>query len=554
MLLWFGNFTEFTKFSLYADDWSYLGSEFRTSWTAMGWFNGISLYASGRPIQWSLIYLTGVIIDLFNSLNGGYILVFLITAASLIAMWRALIYRFSNTTALVATAVFSMSPLVSIRPFLNGIAAPAAFFFLMIAGIIYVSNRKILAYFVSALVLLSYELVFPLFVLLPTLLKPLRTRGDFYRLIGHAVICVLMIAAEAFSLRYYHGSRLQDVMADKSAIDIGVGIISAAVQSFPYGLVGSVDVPLWFEKIRTMADVEAWAIFAFCGSIFLLYRASTESVEVRQGDRWLLAQTLIVLLLMVLAGYVLTYFVSTDGATAVLGRQSRFHSAASLPFSILTGIILVGLLRFAKHRWLRLVMVIMGAGYLALMFAFSVSHQTEFERATERQRLVVAQLIIDHPLMDPDATFVIRFPDIDDRHLPAIEYEDYHSWYQLLQHLIDFPRTERRAGPVIRIVHSDTWPKQLALQPNGELDWLYGAWPSLPEQAGHIWYYELAPDGALRPLKTPIMVGGRNILHEGTAIADGAIDLRRASKSPLFALLMGPDAALVDAELRPVLD
>jgi hypothetical protein len=392
--------------------------------------------------------------------------------------------------------------------------------------------------------------MFPLFVLLPTLLKPLRTRGDFYRLIGHAVICALMIAVEAFSLRYYQGSRLQDVMAGKSEIDMGWGMISAMVLSVPRGLFGSIDVPLWFEKIQAMADAEAWGIFAFGMSTFLLYRVSAESVETRRGGRWLLVQTLVVLLLMTLAGYVLTYFVSADGATAVLGRQSRFHSAASLPFSILTGITLIGLLRFARHKWLRPVMIITGAGYLALMFAFSVSHQTEFERATERQRLVVAQLIIDHPLMDPQATFIIRFPDIDDRHLPAIEYEDYHSWYQLLQHLIDFPRTEQSAGPVVRIMHNDTWPEQLALKSNGELDWLYGAWPSLPERAGHIWYYELTPGGALRPLNTPIMVGGRNILHEGDAIADGAVDLRRAGRSPLFSMLMGPDVAILDAVLR----
>ena len=49
-------------------------------------------------------------------------------------------------------------------------------------------------------------------------------------------------------------------------------------------------------------------------------------------------------------------------------------------------------------------MVAVTAGFLALMFAFSVSHQAEFAMATERQRLVVTQLVLDHPMMDPQET------------------------------------------------------------------------------------------------------------------------------------------------------
>jgi hypothetical protein len=551
LVVWFGNFSEFTRFSLYADDWAYLGWEFRTTWSVVAWFYGIIPYASGRPLQWSLIYLSGAMISYFGSLAAGYILLFIVTTTSVLVTWWALTYRFSNAVALTAAAVFAMSPLVSIRPFINGIATPAAFIFLMLAGVFYVTDRRVLSYFVAALVLLSYELVFPLFVLLPTLLKPLRTRGDIYRLIGHSMICAAMVAAEAFSLRFYGDGRLQGAIAGKSEIDLGLGIVRAAFLSVPNGLVGSADISLWLHKIHGMAGVEVWCVFAFGTSAFLLNRAVALGGGVGSGGRWLVAQTVAVLLVMTLAGYGLTYFVSIDGADPVLGRSSRFHSAASLPLGIMTGLVLIGLLRAARRGWSRHAMVAVTAGFLALMFAFSVSHQAEFAMATERQRLVVTQLVLDHPMMDPHATFIIRFADVDPQDMPAIEYEDRHSWYPLLQHLFDF-RYELvpEDGPIIRIVHDDFWSKQLTLRPNGQLDWQSGAWPVHPEHLGHVWYYELTLDGELKPLNTPLMVDGRNILGDGSDSLDGAVDLRHLGRSPLFALVMGPDAALVDAALR----
>ena len=80
-------------------------------------------------------------------------------------------YRFSNAVALTATAVLAISPLVSVRPFLNGIATPVAILILMIAGVLYVSGRKLSSYVVASLILLTYEMVFPVFALLPALLK-----------------------------------------------------------------------------------------------------------------------------------------------------------------------------------------------------------------------------------------------------------------------------------------------------------------------------------------------------------------------------------------------
>jgi hypothetical protein len=551
-IVWFGNFYEFDRFTLYADDWAFLGRAFSNPYTFMGWVHSIVPYADGRPIQSGLIVLTANIIEATGGLDAAYLFMFLLTFLSVVAVWWALTYRFSNEAAVLAASVFALSPLVSIRPFLNDIASPAAFLFLMIAGVLYISGWRVLSYFVAALCLLSYEMVFPLFAPLPALLRPLRTRRDLFGLIGHFVICAAIVSAYALFRDRFGTSRLSGTIAGHSMFEIGSGVVGAIAPSAENGGLGSIDLPLWMQRIAAAPVALLWGTAAFAGFAVFLNREGTSGGAVGREAVRQMAQTLAILVfLMIPAGYALTYFGAPDGAEGVFDRRSRFHGAAVLPFAILTSLMLIGLLRAVPRGWWRRAVLVAEAGFLALLFAFSVSHQEEFAAAAKRQRLLVAQLARDHPMMDPQATFILRFPFLDSRHLPSIEYEDSHSFYFLLRDLFDFGGgTGQRVGPSIRIVHGDGWERQLTLGSGGELDWASGIWPSEPEHVGHVWYYEFALDGVLRPLPAPILVGGRNILHEGPDLAEGAVDLGRVKHLPYFALLMGRDAALVEAADR----
>jgi hypothetical protein len=258
-----------------------------------------------------------------------------------------------------------------------------------------------------------------------------------------------------------------------------------------------------------------------------------------------------VLTLMVLAGYVLVYFGLPGGARFILDRDSRFHSVANLPLSILTALALVELPLLAGGRWPRAAILALGAGYLALILAFSISHQDDFAREAERQKLAMAQLIVDHPMMDRQATFILEEPDLGDRDLPAIEYRDGHSFYSLMMDLFDFSNgVGGRVGPAIRIVAGEDWREELTLGENGEVKWPTWVWPRKPELAGHIWLYRFPLDGPLTPVHAPVLVNGRDILHQGPDTPDDALDLRQAYELPLFDVLMGQEGAVVNAALQ----
>ena len=71
------------------------------------------------------------------------------------------------------------------------------------------------------------------------------------------------------------------------------------------------------------------------------------------------------------------------------------------------------------------------------------------------------------------------------------------------------------------------------------LEWPAGAGPPYPLLAGPVWAYRFSPDGVLTPNPGPVLIGGRNILHEGPDAGEDLVDLRRAKWQPLFHLPMG---------------
>jgi hypothetical protein len=551
LVTYLANFLKINQFSFYSDDWGYLRWVFYGDFSMAALLHDIGLYSDARPIQYTLNFLLGVIINTWGTLTSAYLFLFALTAASILATWWALTWRFSNALALTAAAILAMSPLVSIRPFLNGVGSPFVLLFLMVASILYVSRLRILAYLVSILIILCYELVFPLFALMPILLKPIRTRRDVWHWIGHVAVCVVMLGIDAVYKHYYGESRLGVALSGHGALDIVVGLVNCAFSSLLQGFIGSVDVSLWLGKIEANPDTWLWSAGGFATFFYLLHRLGSVDLTPRHAATPVTLQSIAVLIAMALAGYALVYFVEPHGAYTVLDRSSRFHSAANLPLSILAAMAIIGALNATGRLRLHHAIAALGAAYLALLFGFSMTHQDEFVAQAAVQRAIVMQLIKDHPTMDLHATFILRIPLLDVLHSPAIDHDDGHGYYTLLPALFYFGITTGLPdGPAIRKVYDDSWPSRLTLGQHGQLDWPIGTYPAFSEHVGHIWYYAMAPDGTLTPLTEPVLVGERNILHDGEDPIEGTVDVRTLPRRKLFDLIMGPDAQSFGAALR----
>ena len=535
-----GNFVEIGRFTLYADDWAYLGGAIEYPQSFATYWHSVVPNADGRPLQLGLIDLTGEIMYRTGSLIPAYLFLFLLTVLSVLVLWRVLLLRFSTPVAVTAAAIYAISPLVSIRPFLNGIASPFAALALLLACLLHARGRWLAGYLVSLLVLASYELMFPLFVLLPVVLRPLRRRRDLLGLAAHVLICAVLLLVYAWLKDRYGQERLTAATAGHGRLQLGLDIIRTALVSMERALIVSLDLPLWAQRIGTDGLGAAWVALGFVGFALMLYRI--EAVPPTPARRspaedW---QMIGLLLLATLSAYLLSYFGPERGDISVFGRVSRFHSAACLPLSILAALALVALLRVARPGWPRAALIALEAAYLGLMFGFSVSHQDDFAAQTERQRRLVDRLVADHPLMDPKATFVVQVSSLSWKAEPSIEYTDQHSYYHMLGDLFDLPpRGYTQMGPVVRVVLPYDWSRVFHWGDDGKIHWPAGTWPPLPEEAEHIWFYRYPLGGAPVPIPGPILIDGRDIAHEGPDGTEGMIDLRTARKRPLYHILFG---------------
>jgi hypothetical protein len=461
-------------------------------------------------------------------------------------MWRVLLLRFSNNVAVIAAAIYAISPLVSIRPFLNGIASPFAVIFVLLACLLHARGRWIAAYLVSLLVLASYELMFPLFVLLPVVLRPLRRRRDLLGLGGHILICAVLLLVYAGLKDRFGQERLTAAVAGHGRLQLGLDIIYTSVVSMGQALIVSLELPLWAQRIGTGGIGAAWVALGFVGFALLLYRiepAPPSPVRREAAEDW---QMVGLLLLATLSAYFLSYFGPERGQISVFGRVSRFHGAACLPLSILFALPLATVLRVSRPGWQRAAVISVEAAYLALMFGFSISHQDDFAAQSERQRRIVARLVADHPLMDPQATFAVEVSSTIWKNAPSIEYYDSHSYYPLLSDLFELPqRTETQMGPVIRVVFEKVWPDEMRWGDDGKVYWPPGTWPPMPEQVGHVWFYRYPLRQEPVPVPGPILVDGHDIAHEGPDETAGMIDLTKVRKRRLYHILFGdrPEAA-----------
>jgi hypothetical protein len=550
LVVWFGNFLDYQRFTLYSDDWLFIGKFSETPKNFANFWDGLIHYPGRRIGQWCLIYLTMCVVDYFNSFQAGYLLLFLTTALATVTTWRALAYRFSNAVAMIAAILLAISPLVSMRPFLNGIAEPVSLTLVMVAGILYVQNRRIPAYIAAILALNCYELMFPLFVFLPILLRPIRGRADLVRFFVHAAICAVLLGLAALAIVSAPGGRLIGRIGATGLIDVAAGIVGAVMQSVATGLTGSVAIGRWLTKAASTPNAGLWGLFAFAAFLPILARLDRDPFDRSQEEPFaarprLLAQTGVILALMTLAGYALVYFADTPIAGTTIGRVSRLHTAAAVPLSIAVALALIGVCRLARRYRAGGLGIGLAAVYLASAFALSVAYQDDFVLAAERQRLVVEQLAIDHPRMDPRATFIIRFEWLPPEQRQAIDYDDSHVWYELLRSLFDF--SSDGATPTIRVFGGDGWKSFLSLGPDGRLHWSGPVYPLDPDEPGHMWYYQLSLDGVLTPLTDPVLVSGRNILHDGPDETETGIDLGARRKRRFYPLVMGRGDAILDA-------
>ena len=527
---WVANFLHFTAFGFYEDDWYYFAQPYLAAPAA--WFGqlkqDILQFDLGRPLQNLSMYFFGWVGAALSSISALYLIAFAFLAASALLMYRVLRQRFPRLFATVATLLFVMSPLTSIKAFLNyALTIGPGFTFLFLAILLYGRRQRLLSLVPAAAAVLTYE---PLFLVY--LAAPLFRRGKLSRrrkeLAAHLAICAAMLAAYVMARSLSAESRVAAISTGPLAtagrmLRAWLFFTASSFASYLYGA---------YVGLRE-ANLEAilYLLVCFVPALLLLHRLW----PARRGSynaarrRWWLWNGVVLGLAVTALGYGLAYFHLSDTSHFPLsGRDTRVSGAASFGSSLLIAGALAYLSELRPKMGRRV-----AVSFLAVLFLYSFAVQRDFVKAWSDQRSFLTQAMLLSPDAERDSLLLVKthwileplFPGSERR--PSIGFSR-HGLQVSLRALFGW-----NTSPSIFFVYGDDWSRYLALHGDGKLYWTQTSFPGGWERSltdpitpGRIILMNEDAAGSLRRRDTPIFVGGKQIVQ----LSSG----RRESNWPAF--------------------
>ncbi len=462
--VWAARFWHSGEFGLYEDDYTKIpwamGMTWREVWHQVGEYFR-TLGDNAKPLHAALIFLWSFAADKLGGLRAAYLLGFLVVASNSILFYLLLRRLSGRSLAMLGGAAFALFPADTTQAFLtHDFGLQWSVTFLLLAFHAYQSNRRVLAYGLAFMILVTYETPFPVFLAAP-LLAARWEAAAFRRLATHALVLASILAVVVLvrlALGEARVSSLEPLRAVRIALEhtaLGpLAILGLAVYR-PLQAARSLDTETalaWlgggvivFAWLRTEAP---WAAAPATGGESKSARPALSGRE--RLARWLAAlptqaRLLLAGAAMLALAYPLTFTLS---ALETTGRATRVHMAAAvgscLVFAVLASWALGRTRGTAWARWLRGGFAALLASYLA--FGFVV--QRDYVRAWRLQQGFWSAIV----RLAPDAgegTVVL----VDPTGLEDVEQIGANTWNlpRVLEHLYDFPASWQAPPRVYRL-------------------------------------------------------------------------------------------------------
>ena len=509
-LEWVVHFWHCAQFGIYEDDWFFNAGPY--VWGAGTWFDlmqrQMASFVFGRPVEILLLYTDGYVGAALDSFEVLYVIAYLYWALATVLLYFVLRNRYSPAFSLLAATLFVLSPLTSVRQFLNTAYKMAPAYVLVFAGMwLYFRRRARWSYVLAGLSLFTYEWLFLLFFGAPLLDRdsPLISR----RTLRHVVICGLILAA-AVGLRFaLHESRLAG--QTPGIVPLVRGIVEA---TFVHG----VNIPLLIVNGAYLGVMNFnWValFFGLCAAVafLVLYRrAAASSIEL---DWRAAARTILTGACFTMLGLALTYMASPDtqlGEFKVLGRITRIFGPAEFGVAIA----LAGCWSAveAAARGFRPVVRLLFGGFIVVLVLFQFMVQSDYTAAWAEQKQLAARVMRLTPDADRETTILLRlhyhyhrFFDNENR-MRAIGEEK-----SLLNRLFSFLHQPGEPAPSIYFIYAEQWRNYLKPAEADKLRWKGSFVPDLfgfarrPLTPGDVIYIYHSKDGGYARINDLIFIG-----------------------------------------------
>jgi hypothetical protein len=421
ILLWVGRYWQFKSFGLYEDDLTIIPGAVVMNFSELFRYIGsyiVHLYGHGRPLSDSFIYLFSNLGWRLAGMQGIYLIGFVLTWIN-VSLFFALIRRVSTQNiAVIASIFYVLYAADTTQVFLtHSLGAQPSIFLLLLAFHAYLSNHKIVAYILAAIILFSYETPFLVFLAAPLLQKKWGSQ-IIKKFVLHAFILLVFLAA-IYLLRMQIGEGRVSGLSTQQMLTypithsvIGPVVSLGTYLLRPYQAVREANPTILLAiGLSLLAFL---AVFYFLKWSFQLDGRQLVTILVARS-RWKelpdemqnLGKLFIAGFVMLIGAYPLTF---TVRAYAISGRDTRVHLAGVVGASLVVACIITLLFTLFRNKKAGWVVTVLIALWAAALVGYGFVIQRDYRLAWQYQRDFWTSLIQLVPDAGPDTAILVT-PD-----------------------------------------------------------------------------------------------------------------------------------------------
>ncbi len=452
ILAFIGYFLFFKQFGLYEDDYEFVVLPMNAS------FSGMLSYAKhilltfplGRPLGTIVPYYISYFSYNFFGFNGLYIIGALIVTTNVLLLFNLIKRRFDFTIAFLGALSFLFFPADTTKGLLIHIfQLQISLMYSIIACHLYLEKKRILAFIIASLSLVSYESPYLIFLFVPFLSELNFSKQTFFIFCKHCLISVSIFILLFILRKLFEEPRVGNIQSTASLRNIFFSLITGPLTSF-YSFI-AVPIKSLLNITESYIIVVPVAVIVI-GLLFLFrnnFNFSEEkpkfilknnnkgfhlSIDIPENlKKPLMAVGIGVIMLI---GSYLFAFTHYPPKT-IIGRRTSVHLAASVASAFIFGglgqIILYTFSFYTK----KIQFILLGL-YISLLAGNGFFIQKDFIASWSNQQHFWDQVLDLCPDINENTNILIERSQLEDT-----RYIYTHSWAipMILENLYEFPKT-----------------------------------------------------------------------------------------------------------------
>lgn len=424
LIIWLSYFLKIKHFGIYEDDTRYIADPANADLNGileLLKYNIINFEGGqGRFIGFTLPHLLAFIMFKLGGLTGVYVFGTVILLYNAILVFSLAGKFMPERFAFLASILYLLYPIDTTKILLVHLyQLQISLAFTLTAMNLFLRGNKYLSYFLAFCSLLTYEVAFLPFLMMP-LLERKFDRKVFLKQVGHVAICGSFFIL-IFTIRKITGEQRISNMEDGSLIkNLLLSVIIGPAYSalaFPYSFMEV------FKEMKTLILPFLMGLGVFSASWFYLSSFNrsvqilgkknkaiqTNSDESPTKSQIPILQFIIVSFLMLLAAYLLA-FVRFPPA-AIFGRATSVHLASSIAGSLLIAGIFLFLFSILKSKLLRNLYTYMIITFFALLYSYAWHVQSDYANSWKLQQSFWTEIDKKPLNFEENSLVIVTTPD-----------------------------------------------------------------------------------------------------------------------------------------------